>query len=190
MKVCIYGAGAVGGHLAARLARGGADVSVIARPAISEAIRANGLRVMTPDGDMHVRVAAASEARQLGAQDIVIVTAKAPALPEVAKGLAPLLGAQTAVVFAMNGIPWWYFQGRAGPMGQRRLPLIDPGDVDVERGRGAARHRRGGQYRVRGAGARRRPRHQPHQPPGAGRARRDRVGPRRPHWPACCAPAA
>ena len=129
MKICIYGAGAVGGHLAARLARGGADVSVIARPAISEAIRANGLRVVTPDGDMHVRVTAASEARQLGAQDVVIVTAKAPALPEVAKGLALLLGAHTAVVFAMNGIPWWYFQGREGPMGQRRLPLIDPGDV-------------------------------------------------------------
>ena len=89
MKVCIYGAGAVGGHVAARLARGGAEVSVVARPATCEAIRANGLRVMTPDGDMHARVDAASDARQLGPQDVVVVTVKAPALPEVATACRP-----------------------------------------------------------------------------------------------------
>jgi 2-dehydropantoate 2-reductase len=129
MKVCIYGAGAVGGHVAARLACGGAEVSLIARPAICAAIRAHGLRVMTPDGDLQARVAAASDAQQLGPQDVVIVTVKAPALPEVAKGLAPLLAPHTAVAFAMNGIPWWYFQGTQGATAGRRLPLIDPGDA-------------------------------------------------------------
>src|SRR5262245_55513822 len=119
MKVCIYGAGAVGGHVAARLAGGGADVSLVARPANCEAIRSNGLRVITPDGDLTARVAAASDPQELGPQDIVIVTVKAPALPAVAAGLAPLLAAHTAVAFAMNGIPWWYFQGTNGATADR-----------------------------------------------------------------------
>jgi 2-dehydropantoate 2-reductase len=129
MKVCIYGAGAVGGHVAARLAHGGAQVSLIARPAACDAIRGKGLRVVTPDGELEARVAAASEPRQLGPQDVVVVTVKAPALPEVAEGLPSLLADHTAVVFAMNGIPWWYFQGGTGAMAERRLPPIDPHDT-------------------------------------------------------------
>jgi len=129
MKVCIYGAGAVGGHVAARLARGGADVSLVARPASCDAIGSNGLQVMTPDGDLAARVAVASNPQELGPQDIVIVTVKAPALPAVAAGLAPLLAGHTAVAFAMNGIPWWYFQGTDGATADRRLPLVDPGDA-------------------------------------------------------------
>jgi 2-dehydropantoate 2-reductase len=129
MKICVYGAGAVGGHVAARLARGGADVSVIARAATGDAIRKSGLHIKTLEGDIHARVAAPADARELGPQDVVIVTVKGPSLPEAAGGIAPLLGAQTAVVFAMNGLPWWFFHRAGGPMDGRRLPLVDPGDV-------------------------------------------------------------
>ncbi len=129
MKVCIYGLGAIGGHIAARLSQGGADVSVIARAATADVIRQNGLLVKTLDGDIHAKVTVASDPRDLGAQDFVIVTVKAPSLPDVAAGIAPLLGPQTSVVFAMNGMPWWYFHRTSGPMAERRMPLIDPDDA-------------------------------------------------------------
>jgi 2-dehydropantoate 2-reductase len=129
MKICVYGAGAIGGHVAARLGKGGADVSVVARGPMADAIRARGLTARTLDGDIYANVAAASDASAFGPQDAVIVTVKGPALASVAQGIAPLLGAQTAVVFAMNGIPWWYFHAHGGPLDGRRLPLVDPGDA-------------------------------------------------------------
>ena len=129
MKICIYGAGAIGGHLAARFAKGGAEVSVIGRGAHLEAIRANGLTVHAADGVLHSRPRAATSAAELGPQDAVIVTTKAPALPSVAAGIAPLLGPDTSVAFIMNGIPWWYFDRHGGPMDGRRLPEVDPGDA-------------------------------------------------------------
>jgi len=110
MKVCVFGAGAVGGHFAARLHRGGAQASVVARGPHLEAIRAQGLLVQAADGEMRARIPATSEPAELGPQDVVLVTLKAPALPALAAGIAPLLGPRTCVVFAMNGIPWWYFQ--------------------------------------------------------------------------------
>ena len=126
MKICVYGAGAVGGYVAGRMARGGADVSVVARGQQLAAIAARGLDIRTPDGDFHADVTASADSAALGVQDAVIVTVKAPSLPEVAAGIAPLLGPDTAVVFAMNGIPWWYFHGVEGPFAERRLPKIDP----------------------------------------------------------------
>ncbi len=129
MKVCVFGAGAIGGNLAARLAAGGAEVSVIARGEHLAAIRANGITVETPQGRLHARTAASSDPRDLGPQDLVIVTVKAPALPDVAAGIAPLLKPQTPVLFVMNGIPWWYFYAHGGPLDGRRLPQIDPGDA-------------------------------------------------------------
>lgn len=129
MKICVYGAGAIGGHVAARLAKGGADVSLVARDATVQAVRARGLTARTPDGDINASVAAATDPLDLGPQDYVIVTVKAPALPSVAGGIAALLGPHTAVMFAMNGVPWWYFYRHGGPMDGRRLPLIDPGDA-------------------------------------------------------------
>lgn len=128
MKVCIYGLGAIGGHVAARLAQGGADVSAMVRPANAAAMKQHGLTVRTLDGDIRAPIRVASDAQELGEQDFVIVTVKAPALPAVAAGIAPLLGPNTAVAFAMNGMPWWYFHRAGGPLSDRRLPLIDPDD--------------------------------------------------------------
>jgi 2-dehydropantoate 2-reductase len=127
MRVCVYGAGAVGGHIAGRLAKAGADVSVVARGAHLAAIQASGLTVRVRDGDIRARIRASDDPATLGPQDAVIVTAKAPALPSVAAGIGPLLGADTPVVFAMNGIPWWYFHAHGGRLDGRRLDLLDPG---------------------------------------------------------------
>jgi 2-dehydropantoate 2-reductase len=129
MKICIFGAGAIGGHLAARLHRAGAEVSVIARGAHLAAIQANGLTVHAIDGEHHARVRASSDPAELGKQDAVFVTVKAPALPAVAASIRPLLGPDTPVAFVMNGIPWWYFDHLAGPHEGTSLPRIDPGDV-------------------------------------------------------------
>ncbi len=129
MRVCIYGAGAVGGHIAGRLARGGATVSVVGRGPHLAAMQARGLQIRTGQGDFHAAVAASTDPASLGEQDMVVVAVKAPALASVAAGIGPLLGRDTAVAFAMNGIPWWYFHGVGGPHDGRRLPQIDPGDA-------------------------------------------------------------
>jgi len=129
MKICIYGAGAIGGHLAARLHRAGADVSVIARGGHLAAIQANGLTVHAIDGEHHASVRASSDPADLGRQDAVFVTVKAPALPAVAASIQPLLGPDTPVAFVMNGIPWWYFDHLPGPHAGASLPRIDPDDA-------------------------------------------------------------
>ena len=130
MRICVYGAGAIGGHLAARLHLGGADVSVVARGPHLAAIQANGLTVHAADGIHQVKVRASDDPAELGPQDAVFVTVKAPALPLVAAGIGPLLAADdTPVVFVMNGIPWWYFLGLGGTLDGRTLPRIDPGDA-------------------------------------------------------------
>jgi 2-dehydropantoate 2-reductase len=129
MRVCVYGAGAIGGHLAVRVAKGGAEVSVIARGAHLAAIQANGLEVHAVDGVHKIKVQATDDPRTIGPVDAVFVTVKAPALPAVAAGIGPLLTQDTAVAFVMNGIPWWFFQHLGGPHNGRRLPRIDPDDV-------------------------------------------------------------
>jgi 2-dehydropantoate 2-reductase len=126
MRIGIFGAGAVGGYLAGYLWRGGAEVSVVARGAHLAAIRAGGLTVETPDETLTAPVAASDNPADLGRQDIVLVTVKAPALPDVAATIAPLLGPDTAVAFVMNGIPWWYFHAHGGPLDGRQLPSLDP----------------------------------------------------------------
>ena len=138
MRVCVYGAGAIGGHLAARLAQGGAEVSIVTRGAHLAAVQANGLRVETPGGTLHARVTATDDAATLGQQDVVLVTAKAPSLASVAAGIGPLLGPQTPVAFIGNGIPWWYFDGHGGVLDGQRLEQLDP-DEAVRRAVGSAR---------------------------------------------------
>jgi 2-dehydropantoate 2-reductase len=128
VKICIFGAGSVGGYLAGFLAKGGADVSVVARGANLAAIRSDGLTVETQDGAINVKLPASDDPADLGPQDAVIVTVKAPALPAVAATIGPLLAPETAVAFAMNGLPWWYFHAHGGPFDCRRLPRLDPGD--------------------------------------------------------------
>jgi 2-dehydropantoate 2-reductase len=129
MRICVYGAGAIGGHLAVRLARGGADVAVLARGAHLAAIQRDGLTVHTAEGQLHARMQASDDPRALGPQDAVLVTVKAPALPAVAAGIGPLLKPETPVVFVMNGIPWFYFHGIGGELEGRRLPRLDPDDA-------------------------------------------------------------
>jgi len=108
MKLCIYGAGAVGGLMAAWLARSGHDVSVVARGAHLAAIKANGLKLLHGGKTILGRVRAAEHARGLGPQEAVFVTLKANGLGAFADQCAPLLGKETLVVFVQNGIPWWY----------------------------------------------------------------------------------
>ncbi len=129
MRICVFGAGSVGGYLAAFLAQGGAQVSVVARGAHLTAIRGDGLRVETPDRSLTVRLPASNDPCELGPQDAVLVTVKSPSLAHVAAAIAPLLHDKTAVAFVMNGIPWWYFHAHGGPLDGRRLPLLDPGDA-------------------------------------------------------------
>ena len=130
MRICVFGAGAVGGFIAGYMARGGISVSVVARGAHLAAIQANGLTVVeAPDERFTVKVRASSDPAKLGAQDGVLVTAKAPALPSIASRIAPLLLEETPVAFLTNGVPWWYFHGHGGTLDGHRLPLLDPGDV-------------------------------------------------------------
>jgi 2-dehydropantoate 2-reductase len=91
--------------------------------------RADGLTVQAADATLHARPRATDDPHELGPQDAVFVTVKAPALPAVAAGIAPLLGPETPVVFVMNGIPWWYFHAHGGPLEGTRLSAIDPGDA-------------------------------------------------------------
>jgi len=109
MRICIFGAGAVGGHVAARLAAAGQEVSVVARGAHLEAMRARGVKLLHGDEVIAGRV----RTEGLGVQDAVFVTLKANALGGFAEAAAPLLGPGTAVVFAQNGIPWWYAENLA-----------------------------------------------------------------------------
>jgi 2-dehydropantoate 2-reductase len=127
MRVCIYGAGAVGGLIAARLAQAGDDVSVVARGEHLAAIRAKGLRVLSAGKETNVRIKAEQDPSRLGAQDAVIVAVKAQNLGEVAAAIGPLIGADTSIVTAMNGVPWWFFDRLPYGAGKLRLDSLDPG---------------------------------------------------------------
>jgi 2-dehydropantoate 2-reductase len=108
MRVCVFGAGAVGSHLAVRLALAGHDVSCVMRGAHLDAVKAQGLTLRVGEAEFKVSVKASDDPAALGPQDVVISTLKATGLASLATGLQPLLGNDTAVVFAQNGIPWWY----------------------------------------------------------------------------------
>ena len=125
MKICIYGAGAIGGWIGARLAAIGEPVSVVARGATLAALHTHGLRLQQTEGLLPVPVQAADNAATLGVQDLVVVAVKAPALAEVARGIAPLLGPHTMVLTAMNGVPWWFFQGFGGAYAGTALKAMD-----------------------------------------------------------------
>ena len=125
MKICIYGAGAIGGWIGARLAAIGEPVSVVARGATLAALHTHGLRLQQTEGLLQVPVQAADNAATLGVQDLVVVAVKAPALAEVARGIAPLLGPHTMVLTAMNGVPWWIFQGFGGAYAGTSLKAVD-----------------------------------------------------------------
>ena len=126
MRICIFGAGAVGGFIGGMLAAAGHEVSLLARGQHLAALRANGLIVETGGRRLASRPRVSDRPADLGAQDYVIVAVKGPALPAAVRTIGPLLGAETAVVFAMNGIPWWFFHGLGGAYEGRVLESVDP----------------------------------------------------------------
>lgn len=126
MKVCIYGAGAIGGYIGAMLKQGGLDVSVVARGAQLAAIKAHGLKLLIDGQEKVAQLPATSDPAELGHQDYVIVALKAHQAWEVAEQMTPLLGPHTAVVTAQNGIPWWYFHGFDGQYANLQLQSVDP----------------------------------------------------------------
>lgn len=128
MKICVIGAGGIGGLLAARLAQSGQDVIVIARGAHLRAIQANGLTLIEEDGrETASRVAATDKISEAGPQDLVILGVKAHQVVDVVRDLPALYGEDTLVLTAQNGIPWWYFFKNGGPHEGRRLESVDPG---------------------------------------------------------------
>jgi 2-dehydropantoate 2-reductase len=126
MKVCIYGAGAIGGYMAVCLKQAGADVSLVARGAHLEAIRSNGLKLLINGEERAAHMPATSDPKELGPQDYVIVALKAHQAWEVAEQMKPLFGPDTAVVTAQNGVPWWYFYGLDAPYRDLKLESVDP----------------------------------------------------------------
>jgi 2-dehydropantoate 2-reductase len=129
MKICIYGAGAVGGLVAGRLAQAGHDVSVVARGAHLTAILRDGLRIESGGKQTAIRLRANNDPEKLGPQDAVVVAVKGQSLPDVAAGIAPLLDENTSIVTAMNGVPWWFFDRLAFGGGKLHLDTLDPGGV-------------------------------------------------------------
>ena len=125
MKVCIFGAGAIGGYMGGRLAMAGFDVCLVARGPHLEAMQQNGLTIEDEEGRHNLKIHATDDPASLGEQDYVIVSVKAISLSGA--NIGPLLGPDTAVVTAMNGIPWWYYYGLPGVAPVQPLECVDPG---------------------------------------------------------------
>jgi ketopantoate reductase (EC 1.1.1.169) len=131
MRICIVGAGAIGGWLGAKLIQAGAEVTLIARGAHLAAMIANGLTIEYADGHREVvhPALATDDMNVAGPHDLVIVSVKAQALSALAAPMRVLYGPDTAVVYAQNGIPWWYFMRHGGPYEGHRIESVDPGGV-------------------------------------------------------------
>ena len=125
-KVCIYGAGAIGGWIGSGLADAGCSVSMVARGATLDALQLHGLRLREGSHVTSQAVASSAAPQDLGAQDLVVLAVKAPSLPEVVRQIGPLLGPHTTVLTAMNGVPWWFLQGFGGALAGTRLVSVDP----------------------------------------------------------------
>ena len=129
MKIAIVGAGAIGAFLGAKLALSGENVYLIARGAHLQAMQTHGVRVKSPEGDFEAHPNATDDYESVGPVDFVFLTVKAHSLTEIAPQIAPLLGPETAVVSAQNGIPWWYFHSHGGPFDGTAIESVDPGGV-------------------------------------------------------------
>ena len=127
MRVAVLGAGAIGAYVGAALARGGTDVHLIARRDNLEAIRANGVKVLSDRGDFEAHPPATDDPSEIGPVDFVFLGLKANSYATCGELLEPLLGDDTAVIAAQNGIPWWYFHGVDGPYAGRQIETVDPG---------------------------------------------------------------
>ena len=129
MKVCIFGAGAIGGYMGVKLAKAGADVSLVARGPHLAAMQEQGLTLIEEGETTTVPVTASDDPAALGVQDYVIVTLKAHSVPPVVSKMAPLIGPNTTIVSGVNGVPWWYFHKLEGAHEGTRLDSVDPGNV-------------------------------------------------------------
>jgi 2-dehydropantoate 2-reductase len=140
MKVCIVGAGAIGGYLGVKLALAGHELTLIARGAHLDAIKKNGLRLVMEDGTEQTakNVRATQNIAEAGTQDVVMLALKAHQVSAIAKDLRALYGPETMVVTMQNGIPWWYFRKHGGELEGRALEAVDPGgviaaNIDIDR---------------------------------------------------------
>lgn len=129
MKICIFGAGAIGGYMGAKLAEAGADVSLVARGPHLAAMRDKGLTLIEEGEAKTLPVSVSEDPAELGPQDYVIVTLKAHSVPPVVEKMQPLIGENTTIVSGVNGVPWWYFHKVGGPLEGTRLASVDPGDA-------------------------------------------------------------
>ena len=130
MKICVFGAGAIGGYMGVKLAQAGADVSLVARGPHLAAMQAKGLTLIEEDGaPQTVGVTASDNPADLGPQDYVIVTLKAHSVPAVVPNMQPLIGPNTTIVSGVNGVPWWYFHKIGGALEGTRLASVDPGNA-------------------------------------------------------------
>ncbi|MGK9167213.1 2-dehydropantoate 2-reductase [Inquilinus limosus] len=133
MKLCIYGAGAIGGYLGVQLHRAGVDVSLVARGLHLEAMRQNGLTLRIDDEVRTARIRCTDNPAELGPQDYVVICLKAHSVPGVVEAMQPLLGRETAVVTAVNGLPYWYFHRHGGELEGRTIETVDPGGLQWKR---------------------------------------------------------
>ena len=129
MRICVFGAGAIGGYMGVKLAEAGADVSLMARGPHLAAMKSNGLRLIEETSETTVSPIASDDPEELGVQDYIIVTLKAHSVPAVVPKMAPLIGPNTTIVSGVNGVPWWYFHGVGGVLEGTRLASVDPGDA-------------------------------------------------------------
>lgn len=129
MRICVFGAGAIGGYMGAKLAQAGAEVSLVARGPHLAAMQARGLTLIEDGESTTVPVRAEADPAALGVQDYVIVTLKAHSVPGVVARMQPLIGPDTTIVSGVNGVPWWYFHKIGGPLEGTRLSSVDPGNV-------------------------------------------------------------
>ena len=130
MKICVFGAGAIGGYMGVKLAQAGAEVSLVARGPHLAAMQENGLTLIEEDGVRQtVNVKASDNPADLGPQDYVIVTLKAHSVPAVVPHMQPLIGENTTIVSGVNGVPWWYFHKIGTELEGTRLASVDPGNA-------------------------------------------------------------
>lgn len=133
MKICIFGAGAIGGYMGVKLATAGVDVSLVARGPHLAAMQSKGLTLQEEGQDpVNVTVNASDNPAELGPQDYVVITLKAHSVPAVVDAMQPLLGKDTTVVSGVNGVPWWYFHKLEGPYEGTRIASVDPNGAQWE----------------------------------------------------------
>ena len=133
MKLCIFGAGAIGAYLGVELARGGIDVSLVARGIHLQAMKKNGVTLRVGDSERTEYPRCTDDPAELGPQDFVLVTLKAHSIAGICDAMQPLLGPDTVVVTAANGIPWWYFYKFTGPWADHRVIAVDPDGTQWDR---------------------------------------------------------